>query len=550
MKRAYFPAFLLFFSFGIIFASNVEISGTVVETDSEQPLKDVTISLSETPDISTITDSEGYFSLFKLNTSFDHKKSKSLPLIFGLKGKNLVFYTGSEKISGNISIFSGNGSLLGSINFIDLVPDKQRLTLPDLANGFNLLRIAVNNNVYTCTAVRMGHKLYMTRSDISVKSDFRLNKSTSDTVIDTLIAKKDGYVDKKVPVESYLLSDMRISMDKITPDVCDASTLKEAGACGNRNILIGTAVSSRNLSSLAANEFNYVTAENEMKWQNLQPSEGGFNFYQADAIVNWAKQNNIKVKGHCLVWHSQLAGWVNQAKGRDRVLGIMKNHIEEVMGHFGNDIYAWDVVNEAIATDSDVGEGNARMRNTVFYNEIGSDYIELAFRIARDYADSHNMKDMKLYYNDYSIDADNDKSRFARQMIKELVEKDVPIDGVGFQMHIGPPNNIPTVEMVEDNMRYYADLGLEVLISEWDINLCGNQVTEMQQLQLYHDITKLCVNQPKCVAITFWGINDSESWLNTWSTAMCNGGNSRSLLFNNNQKKDTYYQVLDALNGK
>lgn len=340
-------------------------------------------------------------------------------------------------------------------------------------------------------------------------------------------------------------------MDSAVTQVCNATTLKEAGACGNRKIQIGTSISPNSLnSSTATQEFNFVTPENEMKWQNVEGTEGVFNYSQADQIVTWAQQKNIKVKGHCLVWHSQLAGWVSQAKGRDRVLAIMKKHIETVMGHFGNKLYAWDVVNEAIATDNDVGTGNARMRSSVFYTEIGPDYIELAFKIARDYADSHDMKDMKLYYNDYSIDAINDKSKFAHTMIKCWVDKGAPVDGIGFQMHIGPPNNISTAAMVEANMKYYADLGLEVLISEWDINLCGSKVTAQQQLQLYHDITEVCVNQPKCVAITFWGINDSESWLNGFSGALCNGSSSQSLFFNNNQKKDTYTQVLNGLNGK
>ncbi len=428
-------------------------------------------------------------------------------------------------------------------------PLTHHISLPSMAQGLNILSVAVDGKTCTCPIIQIGDNLFLKESGSIAGENFRLAK-VNEPVSDTLIVKKNGYIEKKIPISTYIISDTTIYMDTVAPQVCNATTLKAAGACGNRNILIGTAVSPSRLNGIVTADFNYVTAENEMKWQNLEGSENMFNFSQADGIVNWAQQNGIKVKGHTLVWHSQLAGWVNQARGRERVLGIMKNHIEKVMGHFGNKVYAWDVVNEAILTDNDNGSGNARMRNSVFYNEIGPDYIELAFKIAREYADNNNMKDMKLYYNDYSIDADNDKSRFAHTMVKGWVEKGVPVDGIGFQMHIGPPNNIPTAEMVRDNMQYYADLGLEVLISEWDINLCGNRVTKQQQLQLYHDITEYCVNQPKCVAITFWGINDSESWLNGFTGSLCNGGNSQSLLFSNNQKKDTYYQVLDALNGK
>lgn len=551
MKRAYhFSVLLLLSSVWLFAATNIEINGTVSKTGGG-PLKDVEISLAKASGITAKTDSEGKFFISEVKT-IESKTSQSMPLKFGLKGNDLVFYSAPGKMSGNVSVFSGNGRQLVSMDFTDLSSQSQRLTLPSLARGLNILRVTINNQIYTCPVIQIGYNYYLKKPSSTTRENFTLAKALADSIIDTLIAEKDGYSKKIIPIKSYNMPNTIISMDStVNPVVtCDFKTLKEAGECSNRKILIGTAVSPSRLNNLVSQEFNYVTPENEMKWQNIEGSEGQFSYYQADQIVSWAKSKGIKVKGHCLVWHSQLANWVNQAKGRERVLGIMKKHIETVMGHFGNDVYAWDVVNEAIATDDDIGAGNARMRNTVFYNEIGPDYIEQAFKIAREYADSHGMKDMKLYYNDYSIDADNDKSRYARTVIKGWVDKGVPVDGIGFQMHIGPPNNIPTAESVKDNFQYYADLGLEVLISEWDINLCGNKVTKQQQLQLYHDITKVCVEQPKCVAITFWGINDSESWLNSWSTAMCGGGNSQSLLFNNNQKKETYTQVLNALNGK
>jgi len=548
VKQIKFLLILKLLFTGIAGAATYNITGTVIKSGGG-PLKDVTISLAKIPGVTATTDSDGKFLLLSPSHAIETKQSQGILPGFGITGRDIVFYTGSGIQKGNIAIFSGNGKQMVSVDINDITSEKHRLTLPHFAAGFAILRVTLNDKVYTYPIIQTANSIYIKESG---SKNITLNKMMTDTIVDTLIARKNGFSDKKTPIKSYVLADISISMDSIIPPtICNATTLKEAGKCSNRNILIGTAISPNRLNnSIASREFNYVTPENEMKWQNVEGTENRFNFSQADAIVNWAQQNGIKVKGHCLVWHSQLAGWVNQARGRDRVLAIMKNHIEKVMEHFGNKVYAWDVVNEAIATDNDVGSGNARMRPSVFYTEIGPDYIELAFKIARDYADSHNMKGMKLYYNDYSIDADNDKSRFARTMIKGLVDKGVPIDGVGFQMHIGPPNNIPTAKMVEDNMKYYADLGLEVLISEWDINLCGNRVTKQQQLQLYYDITKACINQPKCVAITFWGLNDGESWLNGFNGSLCNGASSQSLLFNNNQKKDTYYKVLDALNGK
>ncbi|WP_437692959.1 endo-1,4-beta-xylanase [Sorangium sp. So ce176] len=330
-----------------------------------------------------------------------------------------------------------------------------------------------------------------------------------------------------------------------------ASTLREAGEKANPPILIGAAISGGGLNNgdykrVAAAEHSYVTAENEMKWDALEPNPGQFSWGAADNIVNWARSNNMKVKGHTLVWHNQLPGWANSLSGATQVEQAIRRHIENVMGHFKDRIDTWDVVNEAVITNSDTGVGNPRMRPSVFFNALGERFIDLAFQIARE-----QDPNAKLYYNDYSIDALNDKADFVYEMIKGMVERGVPIDGVGFQMHIGPPNNEAGGADVAANLRRFADLGLEVLISEMDINRCSNQVTAEEQLEYYHDIVEACFVMPECTAITFWGINDGRSWLNSWSGALCNGQSSQSLLFNDQyQKKETYNKVMDALMGR
>ncbi len=538
---------LLLFTAGVVMAVDVDITGTVTQSGGG-PLGNVTITLKGVSDITATTDSEGKFNLRTPVRVTGMDRSTSMPLDFMIKGREIVFNSLIEKINGNVSIFTGNGAMIVSRDFSDLSSPNRHLTLPAPASGLSFLRVSVNRKTCTVPIVRIGSNVYLKKSPSTSGMQLHLSKSMADSIIDTLIAVKSGYADKKTPVKSYNLSGLSITMDSVRN--CSAATLKEAGACGSHNVLIGTAVSSGKLTSLAAREFNYVTAENEMKWQNTEPVEGSFTFSSADAIVNWAQQNGIKVKGHCLVWHNQIPSWVSQARGRDRVLGIMKNHIEKVMGHFGSKVYAWDVVNEAFVGDNDAGEGTVHMRNSVFYNEIGPDYIKQAFTIARNYADNNNMKDIKLYYNDASLEGDHNKTRFAHQIIREWVDDGAPIDGIGFETHLGPPNNLATAETVKNNLQFYADLGLDVLISEWDINLCGNLISKAEQLALYYEITRVCVDQPRCVAITFWGVNDGDSWLNTFNTSLCNGANSQSLLFSNNQKKDTYTRVLNALNGK
>lgn len=338
----------------------------------------------------------------------------------------------------------------------------------------------------------------------------------------------------------------------------NASTLKEAGECAQPPILIGAAIGEvynkptcyddADCNALAVREHNFVTCENEMKWDVIEPQPNQFDYSHADAIVNWAQQNQMQIKGHCLVWHNQVPQWVTELQGEQATRDAVQNHIRNLMTHYKGKIHSWDVVNEAVETDSDTGVGNPRMRETVFYTNLGEHYMDEIFHFAKE-----QDPNAKLYYNDYSIDGDTEKVQFVYEMIKGMVARGVPIDGVGFQMHIGPPNNLANGETVKNNMALFTDLGLEVSITEMDINLCGDQVSAEEQLTLYHDIVAACVENTMCSTITFWGVNDGRSWLNTWHTSPCKslGQSSQALLFDDSyQKKEAYQHVLNALIGK
>ena len=386
-----------------------------------------------------------------------------------------------------------------------------------------------------------------TTSDMDTGSVFDSDTSTETTSTET---DTDSETDSETDTEDTD-SGTDTGYDERIPAIDPITCLRDAGSRADPPLLIGAAIAGYHLDenwgykNTAVSEFNYVTAENEMKWDQVEPSPNWFNFSPGDHIVDFALANQMAVKGHCLVWHSQLPGWVEQLHGREITISAMKRHIEQMMSHYSGRVTSWDVVNEAVTTDTNTGDTNARMRETVFYNEIGDDYIDIAFHHARAQDPT-----AKLYYNDYSIDGLNAKSDFVYTMIADMLDRGVPIDGVGFQMHIGPPNNIPTADEVVENFRRFTDLGIEILISEMDINLCGDLITQQQQWDLYHNVVQACFNNVHCTAITFWGINDGYSWLNDWSTARCNGQNSRSLLFNDYfQKKQTYYEVLDALSG-
>lgn len=333
------------------------------------------------------------------------------------------------------------------------------------------------------------------------------------------------------------------------PDCSGRTTLKAAGQCQGR--LIGTAVAAARISesaftNVAAAEFDYVTPENEMKWDALEPSNNSFNFGAADQIVNFAQQNGMKVKGHTLVWHNQLPQWVQNLNSPDAVRSAMINHIQKVMTHFKGKVVAWDVVNEAWANPNDWPNGEPTLRPSVFMQQLGAGFIDEAFIAARE-VDS----DVKLYYNDFRSEAvGQPKGDAIYEMLQGMVERGVPIDGVGLQMHLGAPNDKPDIADIIANMQRIADLGLEVLISEMDEHVCDGESPEAQGAR-FHDIVEACVNQPACPAITFWGVSDKDSWLNNWDELNCGGRRPSGLLWDDNyMKKPAYTGVLEALTGQ
>jgi endo-1,4-beta-xylanase len=226
----------------------------------------------------------------------------------------------------------------------------------------------------------------------------------------------------------------------------------------------------------------------------------------------------------------------------------MINHITKVMTHYKGKVFSWDVVNEAVEVDNKAtGMGNARLRqsDSMFVQKVGKDFIDIAFTTA------HQVDpDAKLFYNDYSAEGMNDKSNFIYEMVKSMKDRGIPIDGVGMQMHIGTPNASPTAAEFKQNIDRLAALGLEIQISEFDVNGCDSGMTDEKMATVYHDIVAACVAQPKCTAITMWGINDGGSWLNSFGEAKCNGKSARALLFTDSYaKKGTYNAVRDALIG-
>jgi GH35 family endo-1,4-beta-xylanase len=286
--------------------------------------------------------------------------------------------------------------------------------------------------------------------------------------------------------------------------------------------------------NVARTEFNFLTPENAMKWDATEASQNTFTFSQADQHVAFAQANNMKMHGHTLVWHSQLPSWVANGSWTSSTLtNVMYNHIDKVMGHFKGKIAAWDVVNEAF-------DDSANRRTDVFQNVIGNSYIELAFQRART-ADPA----AKLVYNDYNIETVNSKSTAVFNMLSDFKNRGIPIDGVGFQMHL--TNGGLDTNSLATNMQRFATLGLEVYITEMDVRFpTPLSATDLQtQATIYGNVLRVCRAQPACKALQVWGIPDKYSWVpNTFP------GQGGALIFDDNYNaKPAYYALQTGLGG-
>jgi endo-1,4-beta-xylanase len=305
-----------------------------------------------------------------------------------------------------------------------------------------------------------------------------------------------------------------------------------------RRPLIGTAV---DMSALAndppykaaiAREFNTVTPENVMKWETVEPQQGVTDFSQGDALVRFARANRQAVRGHTLVWHSQLPTWLTSGTFTNEQLeAILRRHIFEEAGHFRGRIYAWDVVNEAFNEDG-------TLRDTIWLRALGPDYIAKAFIWAHK-ADPH----ARLYYNDYNLESIGPKSDAALALVKQLKARHVPIDGVGFQGHLGI--QYPYPDTFGDNLQRFAAAGFDVAITEADVRMVLPVTPEKlaTQATYFGDMMRSCVAVRRCVTFTLWGFTDKYSWVPGFFA----GEGAATPLDEAFQPKPAYFALRDAL---
>ena len=277
-------------------------------------------------------------------------------------------------------------------------------------------------------------------------------------------------------------------------------------------LLIGTAVAPAALKAEApyratlAKDFGIVTPENAMKWGPIHPGRNRYDFAKADQIVAFARAHGQQVHGHNLAWHSQNPDWLtNGTFTRDELIQILHDHISTVVGHFKGRIALWDVVNEAIESDGS-------LRQTVWSKGIGPDYLELAFTFAHE-ADPA----AKLYYNDFGLELGGPKTDAVYNLVRDLKNKGVPIDGVGFQTHLINGASPPAAKF-QPILQRFAELGLDVAVTEFDdaVKLTDGQASAAaleQQAVTYRGYLGVCLAVVRCRSFTIWGFTDKHSWI-------------------------------------
>ena len=325
---------------------------------------------------------------------------------------------------------------------------------------------------------------------------------------------------------------------------------------------IGVAVNQRNVvtpeqMALIQKEFNSITAENDMKPVSVHPKEGVWNWGGADSIANFCREKGIKLRGHCLCWHSQFADWMfYDKKGKPVKKEVfyerLREHIHAVVNRYKDVVYCWDVVNEAIADQAFGWPGHPAnpYRESTAYKLCGDEFIAKAFEFAHE-ADPNAL----LFYNDYN-ECDPGKRDRIYNMVKKMQEQGVPIHGIGMQGHY----NIygPSEEDIDAAITKYAELVKHIHVTELDLRTNTEQGGQLRfsrgetkpqapyiatlQEDQYNRIFRIFRKHKDVIdCVTFWNLSDRDSWL---------GVNNHPLPFDENYKPKKSYLVIKNFDTK
>jgi len=288
------------------------------------------------------------------------------------------------------------------------------------------------------------------------------------------------------------------------------------GAAGNQGHIQQDAT----YAALLAKQYDLVTPENACKWDAVHPGKDTYDFSKCDVVAQFAKSAGAAFRGHNLCWGQQNPQWLLDGNyTSDQKRAILTNHTQHVASYYGTDALAWDVVNEAVA---DVPTPSVILKPTVWYPDV-PDYIDVAFRSTR------RVFGGLLFYNDYNIASSSAtarerhpltgevlsmgseaKSNAVYAMVKGMVERGIPIDGVGFQVHVA--HTYAQFDGVAANMERLARLGLQIHLTELDVTCEATHCTLEEQASVYRSMLRVCLREPACTSFETWGFTDLYTW--------------------------------------
>lgn len=284
-------------------------------------------------------------------------------------------------------------------------------------------------------------------------------------------------------------------------------------------VVVSTLANDPALCQLLADQSGILVPEVELKWVALRPALDRFDFQAADTLFAFAKKHHQQVRGHTLVWHNSVPAWLSKSDSSTDVRALLVNHIQTVVGRYRGRVQSWDVVNEAILPRDNQPGG---LRKSFWYDRIGPDYIELAFRTAHE-ADPHAV----LAYNDYAVEYDNDEDAERRRdilaLVRSLQAKNVPIQAVGIQGHIRAAATSTIGSGLSDYVAALAAMKLQVFVTELDVNEDDVLADDLPArdaavASTYANFLSTVLANPAVKLVLTWGMSDRRTWLNDGPT--------------------------------
>ena len=321
-------------------------------------------------------------------------------------------------------------------------------------------------------------------------------------------------------------------------------------------LIFGSAVIIRNVQhdadfdELILEQCGIVVPTNELKWVALRPSAGQYDFSRPDFLLQFAESHHMLMRGHNLCWHESVPNWIREPANAAKARQFFVDHITTVCKHYAGRLQSWDVVNEAILPSDGLPGG---MRKSFWYEQIGPDYIDLAFRTARA-ADPH----AKLTYNDYGVEFDSpdnaERRRLILELLRDLKKRDVPIDAVGIQSHVKAAQPYSFGSGLADYMESIRQMGLEIYLTELDVNeddIPDNDPVHRDAMiaQTYRDYLRVALANRAVKLVLTWDLSDRFTWLNGGPTHHRKQPSrpQRSLPFDRDYRpKEAFFAIRDS----